>query len=183
MGARRALAPKARTGRALRMLKAATSEPRPTSATRSSGMRLSWHGRLVVALLMLPGVAAALFSLYLPNSDQGGVFSVAALTFYLGALVVLTAPAWAVMHAFWVPSLRAAADDAAWRERRPLHRPRRVVATVLGLVVANLVASYWFGRLAESAVIETVTMELFGLAAGMHIALLIRHAGSSTVDS
>ena len=175
MGARRALAPKARTGRALRLLKAATSEPRPTPATRSSGMRLSWRGRLVVALFLLPGVAAALFSLYLPNSDQGGVFSVAALTFYVGALVVLTAPAWAVMHAFWVPSLRAADDEAAWRERRPDDRPRRVVATVLGLVVANGLATYWFGQLAAHAEVEQVTMGLFGLATVTHVALLIRH--------
>jgi hypothetical protein len=157
------------------MLKAATSEPRPTPATRSAGMRLSWRGRLVVTVLLLPGVAAALFSLYLPNSDQGGVFSVAALTFYVGALVVLTAPAWAVMHAFWVPSLRAADDEAAWRERRPLHRPPRVVVTVLGLVVANGLAMFWFGRLAGHADVEQVTMGLFGLATVAHVALLTRH--------
>jgi hypothetical protein len=157
------------------MLKAATAEPRPTPATRSSGMRLSWRGRLVVALLLLPGVAATLSSLYLPNGDQGGVFSVAALTFYVGALVVLTAPAWAVMHAFWVPSLRAADDEAAWRERRPDDRPRRVVATVLGLVVANGLATYWFGRLADHAEVEQVTMGLFGLATITHVALLTRH--------
>jgi len=165
----------ARTGRALRMLKAATPGPRPTPATRSSGMRLSWRGRLVVAVLLLPGVAAALFSLYLPNSDQGGVFSVAALSFYLGALVVLTAPAWVVLHAFWVPSLRAADDEAAWRERRPGHRPPRVVATVLGLVVANGLATFWFGVLATHSEIEQVTMGLFGLATVAHVALLTRH--------
>lgn len=165
----------ARTGRALRMLKAATSEPRPTPATRSSGMRLSWRGRLVVALLLVPGVAAALFSLYLPNSDQGGVFSVAALTFYLGALVVLTAPAWAVLHAFWVPQLRNRADEATWLTRRPEHRPPRVVATVLCLVVANGLATYWFGSLAAHAEVEQVTMGLFGIAAVTHVALLTRH--------
>ena len=165
----------ARTGRALRMLKAATSEPRPTPATRSSGMRLSWRGRLVVAILLVPGVAAALFSLYLPNSDQGGVFSVAALTFYLGALVVLTAPAWAVMHAYWVPSLRHRSDEQTWRERRPEHRPPRVVTTVLGLVLANGLATYWFGSLAARSEVELVTMGLFGLATVTHVALLIRH--------
>jgi hypothetical protein len=157
------------------MLKAATAEPRPTPATRSSGMRLSWRGRLVVALFLLPGVAAALFSLYLPNSDQGGVFSVAALSFYLGALVVLTAPAWVVMHAFWVPSLRATDDEPAWRERRPDHRPPRVVATVLGLVVVNGLATYWFGVLATHSEVEQATMGLFGLATVAHVTLLTRH--------
>lgn len=165
----------ARTGRALRILKAATAEPRPTPATRSSGMRLSGRGRVVVAVLLAPGVAAALFSLYLPNADQGGVFSVAALTFYLGAFVVLTAPAWAVLHAFWVPSLRARLDEPAWQERRPDRRPAQVAASVLGLAVANGLATYWFGRLAEHARVEQVTMGLFGLAAFTHVALLIRH--------
>ena len=88
---------------------------------------------------------------------------------------MLTAPAWVVMHAFWVPSLRAADDEAAWRERRPDNRPRRVVATVLGLVVANGLATYWFGRLADHAEVEQVTMGLFGLATITHVALLTRH--------
>jgi hypothetical protein len=50
-----------------------------------------------------------------------------------------------------------------------------VVVTVLGLVVANGLAMFWFGRLAGHADVEQVTMGLFGLATVAHVALLTRH--------
>src|SRR5262249_31074490 len=108
--------PMPRMGRALRYLNVTAGDQ--SRAAAASGLRLSWWGRLIAAVFVGPGVAAAMFSLYLPNSDQGGVFSVSAVTFYLGGLVILTGPAWAVMYAFGMPSLRRVPDDPAWQERR-----------------------------------------------------------------
>jgi hypothetical protein len=140
----------------------------------ASDLRLAWRGRLVAAAFVLPGLAASMFSLYLPNSDQGGVFSVSAMTFYLGGLVVLTGPAWALMYAFQTPSLRRIPDHAAWRERRVERGPAFPVTAGLGLVAANALAAAWFAVLTDHARIEQATTALFGLAALTHLALTLR---------
>ena len=142
-----------------------------TLRTGSAHPRLSWRGRLAATVFVLPGIAAALFSFYLPNSDQGGVFSVAALTFYAGASVVFMAPAWALMHAHWTRSLRRAPDHPEWSDVAR----RAEFASGLGFLLAgvNALGVLWFALLSGHAVVEVVTAALFAAAALTHAGLTV----------
>jgi hypothetical protein len=136
----------------------------------STHLRLSWRGRLAATIFMLPGIAAAVFSFYLPNSDQGGVFSVAALTFYAGATVVFMAPAWALMHAHGTALLRKAPDHPEWSDAK---RPEFASPTGFILVGVNALGLVWFALLSSHAAVELVTAALFAAAALTHAALTV----------
>jgi hypothetical protein len=159
---------------ALRFLRAGA--PRQSrSAPASSVIRLSWWGRAATVVFLLPGLAAALCSIYLPNSDQGGVLSTAAVSFYFGAVVVLTAPAWAFMHACWVSWLRADVHDPSWDARRAGRGPRRDAVITVALMVGNALAASWFAVLGGHAGVEQVTSSLFGLVVIAHFGLVIQY--------
>jgi hypothetical protein len=136
----------------------------------SPHLRLSWRGRLAATIFVLPGIAATVFSFYLPNSDQGGVLSVAALTFYAGATAVFMAPAWALMHAHWTPSLRRAPDHPEWSDA---NRPDSAFPTGFILAGVNALGVVWFALLSGHAAVELVTAGLFAAAALTHAALTV----------
>jgi hypothetical protein len=172
----------ARSGRARQVVRILTEQPRTPTPTRK-GLRLSWRGRLVAAIFLVPGVSAAMLSLYLPNSDQGGVFSLSALTFYLGGLVVLTGPACAVLHAHGLPALRRDPDDASWRAWRRDHVRGLPVVAGLALAAADLAAAGWFAVLSNHAGVELATAYLFGLAATVHVSLVVSAARRSAASA
>ena len=132
--------------------------------------RLSWRGRLVTAAFMAPGIASLLMSMFLPNSDQGGMFSLAAVTFYVGGFTVGIAYVWTLMYAHWThPSLRKFPELREW-DLRP---PRAWLPSVAGwiLVGANVVAAVWFGLLSSHLWVELVPAGLSVLAAAVHTRL------------
>jgi hypothetical protein len=141
----------------------------------SAHLRLSWRGRTAATAFMLPGVAAATFSFYLPNSDQGGVFSIAALTFYAGASAVFIAPACALMYAHWTPALLKVPDHPEWNDGP--RRPEFAIVSGWILVGVNVLAGVWFVLLSSHALVELVTAGLFAVAALTHAGLTIARAG------
>jgi hypothetical protein len=74
--------------------------------------------------------------------------------------VVLTAPAWAVLHAFWVQIAARRLDEPAWRSggrtARPGWRQRAGSPSRTGW-------PHWSAA-GQHAQVEQVTMGLFGLA-------------------
>jgi hypothetical protein len=141
---------------------------------RTSGaqFRLSWRGRLVTTAFLLPGIASAMSSMFLPNADQGGMFSLAAVTFYVGGFTVGIAYAWTLMYAHWTtPALRKFPDLDEWN----LAAPRAWLPPVAGwtLVGANVAAAAWFGLLSSRLRMELVPAGLYLVAAAVNARLTV----------
>jgi hypothetical protein len=133
--------------------------------------RLSWRGRLVTTAFMLPGIASGMLSLFLPNSDQGGAFSLSVVTFYVGGFTVLTGPVWTLIYAHWMPSLRRYPDLAEW----DLGLPRAWLPALVEwiLVGGNVVAAAWFGLLVSHLWVELIPSGLYLAAAATHTGLAV----------
>ncbi len=153
------------------IVRRATAQQRPQGT--GGGFGLSGYGRLVAAILVLPGAAAVLTALALPSSATKGGLSTATLTLAGGFLTILTAYPFTLIHAIWSRSLRGNPDDPVWPDRQRQQAAGRAPAVLVGLVLAatNLVAAVLFGALAGRYGVELVTTVLFAATTLLHLLL------------